>query len=49
MRGGGKLIEAGTKTVIGLRLKQSGMFWAVQGANRIVALRCSRIRGKFED
>jgi hypothetical protein len=25
------------------------MFWAVQGANRIIAFRCSRIRDKFED
>jgi hypothetical protein len=28
----------GCKTVIGARLKQSGMFWTVQGANAILAL-----------
>ncbi|MHB8303641.1 MAG: hypothetical protein ACYDC6_12505, partial [Acidobacteriaceae bacterium] len=26
-------IEAGCKTVVGSRLKQSGMFWIVRGAN----------------
>ncbi|MGO4882551.1 MAG: ISKra4 family transposase [Bryobacteraceae bacterium] len=46
---GSGVIEAGCKTVIGSRLKQSGMFWTVQGANRIIALRCCRISGRFED
>ena len=38
---GSGVIEAGCKTFIGSRLKQSGMFWTVRGANAIVALRCS--------
>ena len=46
---GSGVIEAGCKTVIGARLKQSGMFWTVRGANAIIALRCNRISGKFED
>ena len=46
---GSGVIEAGCKTVIGSRLKQSGMFWTVTGANQIIALRCCRISGKFED
>ena len=46
---GSGVIEAGCKTVIGLRLKQSGMFWAVRGANAIIALRCFRLSRKFED
>src|SRR6267378_1872561 len=46
---GSGVIEAGCKTVIGSRLKQSGMFWTVRGANAIIALRCTRISGKFED
>jgi hypothetical protein len=29
-------IEAACKTVIGTRLKQSGMFWTAHGANRII-------------
>jgi hypothetical protein len=46
---GSGVIEAGCKTVIGSRLKQSGMFWTVRGANAIIALRCARLSGKFED
>lgn len=46
---GSGVIEAGCKTLIGSRLKQSGMFWTVEGANRIIALRCCRISGKFEE
>ena len=38
---GSGVIEAGCKTVIGSRLKQSGMFWTVRGANAILALRSS--------
>jgi hypothetical protein len=37
---GSGVIEAGCKTVIGSRLKPSGMFWTVRGANAIIALRC---------
>ncbi|MGC2660895.1 MAG: hypothetical protein WA324_23310 [Bryobacteraceae bacterium] len=46
---GSGVIEAGCKTVIGSRLKQSGMFWTRRGANAIIALRCHRLSGKFED
>ena len=46
---GSGVIEAGCRTVIGQRLKQSGMFWTVRGANDIIALRCCHIRGRFED
>lgn len=46
---GSGVIEAGCKTVIGSRLKQSGMFWTVRGSNAIIALRCTRLSGKFED
>ena len=45
---GSGVIEAGCKAVIGSRLKQSGMFWTVRGANAIIALRCCCISGKFE-
>ena len=37
---GSGVIEAGCKTVIGLRCKQSGMFWGKPGAQNILALRC---------
>ena len=46
---GSGVVEAGCKSVIGSRLKQSGMFWTVRGANAIIALRCCRINGRFED
>ena len=46
---GSGVIEAACKTVIGSRLKQSGMFWTVDGANAIIALRSIRLSGKFED
>ena len=46
---GSGVIEAGCKTVIGSRLKQSGMFWTVRGANSIVALRCCQLNARFED
>jgi len=43
------VIEAGCKTVIGSRLKRSGMFWTLRGANAIIALRCCHLNGRFED
>ena len=46
---GSGVVEAGCKTVIGRRLKMSGMFWTVRGANSIITLRCNRISGKFAD
>jgi hypothetical protein len=46
---GSGVIEAACKTVIRSRLKQSGMFWTVRGANSIIALRCCHLNGRFED
>lgn len=46
---GSGVIEAGCKTVVGARLKRSGMFWTVRGANAMIALRCCRLSGQFED
>jgi len=46
---GSGVIEAGCKTIIGSRCKQSGMFWTVRGANSILALRCCQFNGRFED
>lgn len=37
---GSGVVEAGCKTVIGARCKQSGMFWGEPGAQNILALRC---------
>lgn len=46
---GSGVIEAGCKAVVGQRLKRSGMFWTVRGANSILALRCCRLNARFED
>lgn len=46
---GSGVIEAGCKTIIGQRLKQSGMEWSVRGANAIIALRCMEASGRTED
>ena len=46
---GSGVVEAGCRTVIGQRLKQSGMFWTVKGANSIIALRCCLLSNRWED
>jgi hypothetical protein len=46
---GSGVIEAACRTVIAKRLKQSGMFWTVRGANAIIALRCCRLNRQFDD
>ena len=46
---GSGVVEAGCKTLIGQRLKQSGMEWSVRGANAIISLRCILTSGRFED
>ncbi len=46
---GSGVIEAGCKTVVASRLKCSGMFWTVRGANAILSLRCCHLNGRFED
>ncbi len=46
---GSGVVEAGCKTIIGKRLKQSGMQWTVRGANAIIALRCCHLSGRWED
>jgi len=46
---GSGVVEAGCKTIIGQRLKQSGMEWSVRGANAIISLRCMIKSGRLED
>lgn len=46
---GSGVLEAGCRTVIGQRLKQSGMHWTVKGANSIIALRCLLLSNRWED
>jgi Uncharacterised protein family (UPF0236) len=43
------VVEAGCKLAIGTRLKRAGMHWTVAGSNAIIALRCSKLSGRFQD
>jgi hypothetical protein len=45
---GSGVVEAGCKTVIGARCKQSGMFWGEPGAENILALRCIRASRRLD-
>jgi hypothetical protein len=45
---GSGVAEASCKTVIGQRLKQSGMHWTVGGADAIIALRCREASSTWE-
>lgn len=46
---GSGVLEAGCRSVIGQRLKQSGMHWSVAGANNIISLRCCFFSNRWED
>ena len=43
------VVEAGCKVVIGTRCKRAGMHWTVAGVDAIIALRCCKLSGRFED
>jgi hypothetical protein len=45
---GSGVVEASCKTVVGQRLKQSGMHWSVNGADAIIALRCKEAGSQRE-
>jgi hypothetical protein len=46
---GSGVVEAGCKTIIGSRCKQSGMFWSQPGAENILALRCIRASRQWQN
>jgi len=46
---GSGAIEAGCKTIIGQRAKQSGMHWTAEGAASIIALRCQHASGQWDE
>jgi len=46
---GSGVVEAGCKTVVGKRTKQSGMFWHVQGALNVLSTRCTVLGRLFDD
>ena len=45
---GSGVIEAGCRTVIGKRCKQSGMFWGEAGAEKVLAFRCIHASRRLE-
>ncbi len=45
---GSGVVEASCKTIVGHRLKQSGMHWTVSGADAIIALRCREASRTWE-
>ena len=45
---GSGVVEASCKSVVGQRLKQSGMHWTVPGADSIIALRCREASRTWE-
>ena len=45
---GSGVVEAGCRTVVGQRLKQSGMFWSSGGAQNVLALRTSILSNRFD-
>jgi hypothetical protein len=45
---GSSVVEAGCKTVIGQRLKNSGMFWTTAGALNVAILRYGLLDDRFD-
>lgn len=46
---GSGVIEAGCKTAVGTRLKQSGMFWSEPGATSVLNFRNLLLSHRFDD
>jgi hypothetical protein len=42
------VVEAGCKVAIATRCKRAGMHWSVAGVDAIIALRCCKLSGRFE-
>jgi hypothetical protein len=46
---GSGVVEAGCRTVVGQRVKQSGMFWSETGAQHVLNFRCALLGGRFDE
>lgn len=46
---GSGVVEAGCKTLIGQRLKQSGMLWGLPGAQSVLELRCALLGNRWDE
>ena len=42
-------VKSGCRHVMRVRVKQSDVNWTIQGANAIIALRCSKLSSRFDD
>ena len=45
---GSGVVEAGCKTTVGQRVKQSGMFWKVAGSQNVLSTRCAIYSRRYE-
>jgi hypothetical protein len=45
---GSGMVEAGCKTIVGQRLKLSGMRWSLPGATAVIALRCAEASNRWD-
>ena len=45
---GSGVVEAGCRTVVGQRVKNSGMFWSVAGAQNVLTLRTALLGHHFD-
>lgn len=45
---GSGVVEGGCKFVVGKRLKQSGMFWSLPGAENILDYRCTVLNNRYD-
>ena len=45
---GSGVVEAGCRTVVGLRCKKPGMFWSCRGAHAILQVRCSLLSRRYD-
>ena len=45
---GSGVVEAGCKSLIAKRFKQSGMLWSLPGASHVLALRCALASNRFD-
>ena len=46
---GSSVVESGCKTVLGERLKRSGMFWSLKGAKGMIPLRPLEKSGRLDE
>ena len=46
---GSGVVEGACRSVVRERIRKPGMFWSVEGASRVLALRCAVESNTFDD